>query len=83
MATPASASVALNTGSDSTSASTKDSIPTGAANTLPSSQADDVEIVPLTEADIPGVITCIQEAFEDDPYNRWIFPDRDTVSFLF
>lgn len=32
-----------------------------------------VEVVPLTEADIPGAIQVIQEAFADDPYFHWVF----------
>ncbi|KAI2612955.1 acyl-CoA N-acyltransferase [Hypoxylon fragiforme] len=27
----------------------------------------------LTEADIPGAVSAIQQAFADDPYNNWIF----------
>ncbi|KAJ5806498.1 uncharacterized protein N7503_004100 [Penicillium pulvis] len=32
-----------------------------------------IEILPLTEADIPGVIQVIQQAFADDPYFKWVF----------
>ncbi|KAJ5391623.1 N-acetyltransferase [Penicillium cosmopolitanum] len=32
-----------------------------------------IEVVPLTEADIPGAIQVIQRAFEDDPYYKWVF----------
>jgi hypothetical protein len=32
-----------------------------------------VEVVPLTEADIPGAIEVIQQAFADDPYFKWVF----------
>ncbi|OQE17114.1 hypothetical protein PENFLA_c025G07793 [Penicillium flavigenum] len=32
-----------------------------------------VEVVPLTEADIPGAIEVIQRAFADDPYFKWVF----------
>ncbi|KAJ5620658.1 hypothetical protein N7510_004642 [Penicillium lagena] len=32
-----------------------------------------VEVVSLTEADIPGVIEVIQQAFADDPYFKWVF----------
>ncbi|KAJ5553283.1 hypothetical protein N7494_002661 [Penicillium frequentans] len=32
-----------------------------------------IEILPLTEADIPGVIQVIQHAFADDPYFKWVF----------
>ena len=37
-----------------------------------------IEVVPLTEADIPGAIKVIQEAFKDDPYFNWAF-DASTV----
>lgn len=37
-----------------------------------------VEVVPLTEADIPGAIQVIQQAFADDPYFKWVF-DASTV----
>ncbi|SLM36431.1 gnat family protein [Lasallia pustulata] len=39
-----------------------------------------IEITPLTEADIPGAIDTIQQAFTEDPYNRWVFNDRSTFS---
>lgn len=32
-----------------------------------------IEIVPLTQADIPGAVDCVQKAFADDPYFRWVF----------
>jgi hypothetical protein len=32
-----------------------------------------IEVVPLTEADIPGAIEVIQQAFADDPYFKWVF----------
>lgn len=38
-----------------------------------------VEISRLTEKDIPGAISAIQEAFEEDPYNRWVYDDREKV----
>lgn len=37
-----------------------------------------IEVVDLTEADIPGAIDVIQRAFEDDPYFKWVF-DASTV----
>lgn len=37
-----------------------------------------IEVLPLTEADIPGVIHVIQQAFADDPYFKWVF-DASTV----
>lgn len=39
-----------------------------------------IEVTPITEADIPGAVTCIQRAFEDDPYNNWVF-DKKNFSF--
>ncbi|KLU83561.1 hypothetical protein MAPG_02616 [Magnaporthiopsis poae ATCC 64411] len=35
-----------------------------------------IRITPLGESDIPGVVTAIQTAFDDDPYNNWIFNDK-------
>ncbi|KAJ5994357.1 Acyl-CoA N-acyltransferase [Penicillium sp. IBT 35674x] len=32
-----------------------------------------IEIVPLAEADIAGVVDCVQSTFADDPYFRWAF----------
>jgi hypothetical protein len=34
----------------------------------------------MTEADIDGAIDTIQQAFAEDPYNNWVFPDREKVS---
>ncbi|KAF2486346.1 acyl-CoA N-acyltransferase [Neohortaea acidophila] len=45
-----------------------------------------ITVTRLTEPDIPGVITCIQTAFAQDPYNNWVFdaatfsPTRNAVS---
>ncbi|KAI0180915.1 acyl-CoA N-acyltransferase [Hypoxylon sp. FL1284] len=36
-----------------------------------------VRVSLLTEADIPGAVTAIQQAFADDPYNNWVF-DKST-----
>lgn len=33
----------------------------------------------MTEADIDGAIDTIQQAFADDPYNNWVYPDRSKV----
>jgi GNAT superfamily N-acetyltransferase len=33
----------------------------------------------MTEADIDGAIDTIQQAFAQDPYNLWIYPDRSKV----
>jgi hypothetical protein len=38
-----------------------------------------IEVVDLTEADIPGAIEVIQRAFADDPYFKWVF-DSSKVS---
>jgi hypothetical protein len=38
-----------------------------------------IEVVDLTEADIPGAVQVIQQAFADDPYYKWVF-DASTVS---
>jgi len=38
-----------------------------------------IEIVPLTEADIPGAVECIQQAFANDPYFLWVFNDPSKV----
>jgi hypothetical protein len=40
-----------------------------------------VSIFPLREADIPGAIDAIQQAFASDPYNLWVFNDREKVSY--
>ncbi|RAL04156.1 GNAT family N-acetyltransferase [Aspergillus ibericus CBS 121593] len=34
-----------------------------------------IEILPLTKADIPEAVACIQKAFADDPYFHWVFND--------
>ncbi|KAI1082390.1 acyl-CoA N-acyltransferase [Whalleya microplaca] len=45
-----------------------------------------VKVTLLTEADIPGAVSAIQEAFADDPYNNWVFdkskfnPQRNAAS---
>lgn len=33
----------------------------------------------MTEDDIPGAIEVIQKAFDNDPYNRWIYDNRTKV----
>lgn len=38
-----------------------------------------VEVTRMTEADIDGAIDTIQQAFADDPYNNWVYPDRSKV----
>ncbi|KAJ5361237.1 hypothetical protein N7541_002081 [Penicillium brevicompactum] len=37
-----------------------------------------IEVVDLTEADIPGAIEVIQRAFADDPYFKWVFDSSKT-----
>ena len=32
-----------------------------------------IEVLPITTADIPAAVACIQRAFADDPYFQWIF----------
>ncbi|KAJ5895071.1 Acyl-CoA N-acyltransferase [Penicillium taxi] len=39
-----------------------------------------IEIVPLTEADVPGAVECVQRAFTDDPYFLWAFNDPSKFS---
>ena len=34
-----------------------------------------IDVSLITESDIPGAITCIQRAFEHDPYHAWAFDD--------
>ena len=38
-----------------------------------------IEVTRMTEADIDGAIDTIQQAFADDPYNKWVYPDRSKV----
>jgi hypothetical protein len=33
----------------------------------------------MTERDIDGAIDTIQQAFAEDPYNNWVYPDRSKV----
>ena len=42
-----------------------------------------IKVSRMTEADIDGAIDTIQQAFADDPYNKWIYPDRSKVGFPF
>ena len=32
-----------------------------------------IEVLPVTTADIPGAVACIQKAFADDPFFKWMF----------
>jgi hypothetical protein len=38
-----------------------------------------IQVSRMTEADIDGAIDTIQQAFAEDPYNKWIYPDRSKV----
>jgi hypothetical protein len=44
--------------------------------------SSDYEVTLMTEADIPGAIDAIQQAFADDPYSKWIYNDRSKVGFF-
>ncbi|EAW10410.1 GNAT family N-acetyltransferase [Aspergillus clavatus NRRL 1] len=39
-----------------------------------------IDILPLTKSDIPDAVVCIQKAFADDPYFRWMFDDPATFN---
>ncbi|CAN9217806.1 unnamed protein product [Alternaria alternata] len=39
-----------------------------------------IQVTRMKEADIDGAIDTIQQAFANDPYNNWVFPDREKVS---
>ena len=32
-----------------------------------------IEILPVSTADIPAAVACIQKAFADDPFFKWMF----------
>jgi hypothetical protein len=38
-----------------------------------------IQVSRMTEADIDGAIDTIQQAFANDPYNNWVYPDRSKV----
>ncbi|KAJ5578176.1 uncharacterized protein N7459_007140 [Penicillium hispanicum] len=38
-----------------------------------------IEVIPLTEADIPAAVEVIQQAFADDPYFKWVFDAPTTA----
>ena len=38
-----------------------------------------IQVTRMKEADIDGAIDTIQQAFANDPYNNWVFPDREKV----
>ncbi|KUL86918.1 hypothetical protein ZTR_05337 [Talaromyces verruculosus] len=39
-----------------------------------------IQILPLKQKDIPGVVECIQEGFADDPYHLWVFDGSKEVA---
>jgi hypothetical protein len=39
-----------------------------------------IQVTRMKEADIDGAIDTIQQAFANDPYNNWVFPDREKVT---
>ncbi|KAF7448997.1 hypothetical protein A1F99_060460 [Pyrenophora tritici-repentis] len=41
-----------------------------------------IQVTRMAEADIDGAVTTIQEAFADDPYKHWAFPDPSKVRFF-
>ncbi|CAK4030163.1 acyl- N-acyltransferase [Lecanosticta acicola] len=39
-----------------------------------------IKVTPISAEDVPGAVKCIQDAFAEDPYNHWVFNDRDNFS---
>ncbi|CAN9285125.1 unnamed protein product [Alternaria alternata] len=39
-----------------------------------------IQVTRMKEADIDGAIDTIQQAFANDPYNNWVFPDREKAA---
>ncbi|XP_014555925.1 hypothetical protein COCVIDRAFT_38332 [Bipolaris victoriae FI3] len=39
-----------------------------------------IQVSRMTKSDINGAIDTIQQAFANDPYNLWIYPDRSKIS---
>jgi len=39
-----------------------------------------IQVTRMKEADIDGAIDTIQQAFANDHYNNWVFPDREKVT---
>jgi hypothetical protein len=39
----------------------------------------DLEVSLMKEEDIDGAIATIQQAFAEDPYNKWIYDERPKV----
>jgi hypothetical protein len=42
-----------------------------------------VEVSRMEHADIDGAIDTIQQAFAEDPYNNWIYPDKSKVLIFY
>lgn len=38
-----------------------------------------IEVLPITPADIPAAVACIQKAFADDPYFKWVFNGKVSI----
>jgi hypothetical protein len=38
-----------------------------------------IKVSTIQEADIVGAIDCIQQAFAEDPYAKWVFDDSVKV----
>jgi hypothetical protein len=43
----------------------------------------ELEVSPMKEEDIDGAIATVQQAFAEDPYNKWIYNVRENVSTHF
>ncbi|KKY17836.1 putative arrestin domain protein [Phaeomoniella chlamydospora] len=42
-----------------------------------------VVIAPIKRGDIPGVVECIQKAFDGDPYSEWVFDQKQVSGILY
>ena len=42
-----------------------------------------ITITPIEPKDIPGVVECIQKAFEGDPYREWVFDKNNVCSSFY
>lgn len=38
-----------------------------------------IKVTRMKHEDIDGAIDTVQQAFADDPYNNWIYPDKSKV----
>jgi hypothetical protein len=43
----------------------------------------DLEVSLMKEEDIDGAIATVQQAFAEDPYNKWIYNVRENVTFTY